>query len=250
MTASRFNNLRERRPQVVAWGVHLVTASGVIWGLLSIIAIFQQDWHQAFIWMTTAVFIDGIDGFLARRFKVKGVTPDFDGALLDNIVDYQNYVLVPALFMYEARMLPQGTFFVGIAVIGLALVLLSSAYQFCQADAKTDDHTFKGFPSYWNVIVFYLFMLNFSPWASFWVILLCAILVFIPIKYIYPSRMTRYRRLTLIITFVWAIIIAITLFQYPNHSTTLLWFSALYAVYYVALSLYLMAVDRRKAKSA
>lgn len=240
MLATRLNNLRERRPIMLAWGVHLFTASGAIWGLLAIIATIQHDWQQAFIWMATAVFVDGIDGTLARRLKVKGLTPDFDGALLDNIIDYQNYVLVPALFLYEAQMLPSGTAVIGVAVIGLALVLLSSAYQFCQSDAKTEDHTFKGFPSYWNVVVFYLFMLNLSPWVSFWIILACAILVFVPIKYIYPSRMVKYRRLTLLVTTVWGILVTIALFQYPNQSATILWVSTLYAFYYVGLSLYLM----------
>ncbi|MEM7335962.1 MAG: CDP-alcohol phosphatidyltransferase family protein [Chloroflexota bacterium] len=243
MLATRLNNLRSRRPLMLAWGVHLFTATGAVWGLLAIIAAIAHDWQQAFIWMAAAVVVDGIDGTLARRFKVKGLTPSFDGALLDNIIDYQNYVLVPALILYEAALLPTGTAVVTVGVIGLAMVLLSSAYQFCQADAKTDDHTFKGFPSYWNIVVFYLFMLNLSPWVNFWVIFICAVLVFVPIKYIYPSRMVKYRRMTLVVTTLWGIVNIIILFNYPNYSTTLVWVSASYALYYVGLSLYMMFFD-------
>ncbi len=249
MLATRLENLRSRRPLMLAWGVHLFTASGAVWGLLAIIAAIAHDWGLAFTWMAAAVVVDGIDGTLARRFKVKGLTPSFDGALLDNIIDYQNYVLVPALILYEAELLPTGTAVVTVGVIGLAMVLISSAYQFCQSDAKTDDHTFKGFPSYWNVVVFYLFMLNTSQWVNFWVILICAILVFVPIKYIYPSRMVKYRRITLFVTTLWGIANIITLFTYPDHSMTLLWISACYGFYYVGLSLYMMYFDQETSTS-
>ena len=155
--------------------------------------------------------------------------------MLDNIIDYQTYVVVPALFLYEAQVLPAS-----VTVGGMALVLLSSAYQFCQSDAKTDDHTFKGFPSYWNVVVFYMFMLNLNGWFNFWIIFTCAVLVFIPIKYIYPSRMIRFRRTTLGLTILWGAMLTLALFQYPNHSLTLLWASAIYLLYYIGLSVYLM----------
>lgn len=229
------NNIRVSKPEVIAWGIHLITASGAIWGLLAIISIIQNDWLQAILWMITAVFIDGVDGTLARRFKVKGLTPGFDGALLDNIVDYQNYVLVPALFLYEANLLPAP-----VMAVGLAAVLLSSAYQFCQTDAKTDDHTFKGFPSYWNIAVFYFFFLDLPKWVTFAVVIVFAILVFVPVKYIYPSRMGQFRRVTLAATVVWALMWVVILLQYPDPSPWLLWLSTLYAVYYVGLSLYLM----------
>lgn len=232
------NNLRLSKPEAIAWSVHLFTASGVIWGLLAIIAIFQHEWQRAFVWMVTAVLVDGLDGTLARRFQVKGLTPGFDGALLDNIVDYQNYVLVPALFLYEANLLPAS-----VMVVGLTAVLISSAYQFCQTDAKTEDHTFKGFPSYWNIAVFYLFMLNLPSWLVFIVIAALAVMVFVPIKYLYPSRMSEYRGVTLIATTFWGLCCAIILYQYPNQSQILIWISMLYFLYYLGMSLYLMIRD-------
>ncbi len=233
---SRMNlNLQVERPLVMAWGVHLFTATGALWGLLAIMATVQHQWQAAFFWLSLAALVDSLDGTLARRFKVKGLLPGFDGALLDNIIDYQTYVIVPAIFLYEANLLPAAT-----TIAGVAMVVLASAFQFCQSDAKTDDHTFKGFPSYWNVVVFYLFMFDANPWTNFWVITTLTILVFVPIKYLYPSRMIRYQKITLALTGVWALLCLIVWLQYPAFQPWMLWASTLYIVYYVGLSLYMM----------
>jgi phosphatidylcholine synthase len=228
-------NLQVERPLVVAWGVHLFTATGALWGLLAIMATVQHQWQAAFFWLALAALVDSLDGTLARRFKVKGLLPGFDGALLDNIIDYQTYVIVPAIFLYEANLLPAST-----TIAGIAMVVLASAFQFCQSDAKTDDNTFKGFPSYWNVVVFYMFMFDANPWVNFWVIATLTVLVFVPIKYLYPSRMVRYQKLTLSLTTVWGILCLIVWLQFPAYDPWLLWASLLYVVYYVGLSLYMM----------
>jgi phosphatidylcholine synthase len=224
-----------KRPLILAWGVHLFTATGALWGFLAIMATFQHQWQAAFFWLMAAAFVDSVDGTLARRFQVKGLTPSFDGALLDNIIDYQTYVLVPAIILYEANLLPSQ-----LLLTGVALVVFSSAYQFCQADAKTDDNTFTGFPSYWNVVVLYLFLLQPDLWVGFGVILFCAIMVFVPIRYIYPSRMNQYRLITLLLTGIWGLLMLFTLLQYPHFQPLPLYFSLLYVVYYVGLSLFLM----------
>lgn len=221
--------------KLLAWGVHLFTASGAFCGFLAIIAIIQHDWFMAFMWMGATAVIDSLDGTLARRFRVKGMLPGFDGALLDNIIDYQTYVIIPALFLYQANLLPAAW-----ALIGAALVVITSAYQFCQEDAKTEDNFFKGFPSYWNVVVYYLFMLQAGEWANFAVIALCSLLVFVPIKYLYPSKMERYQRETLVLTGIWGIMLIVPLVMYPNYPLWLVWASLYFIVYYVGLSLYLM----------
>ncbi|MBK7895765.1 MAG: CDP-alcohol phosphatidyltransferase family protein [Candidatus Promineifilaceae bacterium] len=228
-------NLQVERPLVFAWGVHLFTATGALWGLLAIMATVQHQWQAAFFWLGLAALVDSLDGTLARRFKVKGLLPGFDGALLDNIIDYQTYVIAPAIFLYEANLLPAST-----TIAGVAMVVLASAFQFCQSDAKTDDHTFKGFPSYWNVVVFYLFMFDANPWINFWVITILTILVFVPIKYLYPSRMIRYQKMTLFLTSIWGILCLTVWLQYPAFQPWMLWTSLLYLVYYVGLSLYMM----------
>lgn len=221
-------------PRIGAWFVHLVTASGAVWGFLALVAIIRHEWVAAAAWMALATFVDGIDGTLSRLLRVKQILPGFDGALLDNIIDYQTYVLVPALFIFEAELVPSGWLF-----IIPALVLLTSGYQFAQADAKTSDHFFKGFPSYWNVVVVYLFFIGTGPLPNLIVLLLCALLVFVPIKYVYPSRTTKYRRLTLALTAVWFLTLPIAMIQYPAVPPWVAWFSVLYAAYYVGLSLLL-----------
>jgi phosphatidylcholine synthase len=232
MTQLNLNTLRSPKT-LRAWSVHLFTATGAVWGLMAIIAIMQHQWQAAFFWMGAAVVVDSVDGTLARRFEVKGMLPDFDGALLDNIIDYLTYVLIPALFLYETGLVPDA-----LALFSAVVMVLASAYQFCQADAKTEDNFFKGFPSYWNVVVFYLFLLQTGPWVNLAVILLCAIMVFVPSKYAYPSRMSRFQKLTLVLTVIWAAIMLAALWQHPNLSW-LVWLSLLYVVYYIAISLYL-----------
>lgn len=217
-----------------AWIVHLFTASGAVFGLLAIIAIIQQEWQLAFMWMAIAAFVDAVDGTLARQFGVKGVLPEFDGALLDNIIDYQTYVVIPALFVYKANLLSET-----MAIIIASIIVLSSAYQFCQSDAKTDDHFFKGFPSYWNVVVFYLFMLGTSQTINLIVLVVCGLLVFVPFKYIYPSRMTRFQKLTLMLSIIWGVMVIIPLVQYPDFQPWLIWASLLYIAYYIGISGYL-----------
>jgi len=231
-----FDDTFSLRRRFLAWSVHFLTASSAVFGFLAILAIFQAQWQTAVFWMGIAAFIDAIDGGLSRRVQVKTVLPNFDGALLDNIVDYQTYVLVPALFVYQAGIV--SPFWI-IAVP--ALILLSSAYQFSQADAKTDDHYFLGFPSYWNVVVSYLFLLQTSHHINLFILLLCAILVFVPIKYIYPSRMTRFRTPTLILGFFWMIMMLFSIAQYPSVThLSFAWASVFYIVYYIALSFYMM----------
>ncbi len=227
-----------RKRIVSAWLTHLVTASSAVWGLLAILAITNEQWVQAFWFMAAAVLIDSFDGTLARRVDVKNVLPQIDGALLDNIVDYLNYVFVPVYFIYMAGALPAR-----FAVVGATLMLLSSAYQFSQADAKTDDHFFKGFPSYWNVLALYVFLLNLNPWVNLAIVTVFAVLVFVPIKYIYPSRNSVQPRLMLSWGLLWGASCLFMLVQYPDYSPWVMWFSLSYVVYYHAVSLWVTLRD-------
>lgn len=220
-----------------AWAVHAFTATGAVWGLLALFAAINQQWQMVFIWMVVGVFVDAVDGYFARQANVKKVLPEFDGALLDNVIDYFTYVLLPAAMVYlHPALLPN----VGWATFAAGVMGMTSAYQFCRTDAKTEDHTFLGFPSYWNVVVMYLILLGSSPWMNLAILVFCGILVFIPIKYAYPSRMLRFQTPTLTLAYVWAIILAIAIILFPNHPLWLVYVSLLYAVYYVGISLYMM----------
>jgi len=225
---------------LLAWFTHLFTASGAIWGLLSILAISSHQWILAFTWMAASVFVDSFDGLLARRVRVKRVLPYFDGALLDNMIDFLNYVFVPAYFLYEADILPRQY-----ALLGAVLILLASSYQFCQDDAKTEDHYFKGFPSYWNIMVYYMFLLSLNGWINLSITLLLTALVFVPIKYVYPSRTKLHQKLTMALAAVWGVVNIVILTQYPVFDRWLVWASLLFAVYYCGLSFYAMLQDRK-----
>lgn len=219
-----------------AWAVHFFTASGAVAGLMAIIAVADERWRMAFVWMGATLLIDSIDGFLARRCNVKQVLPHFDGALLDNIVDYFTYVIVPAFFLYQANVVP-----LGFRLLSALLITVASSYQFCQSDAKTDDHYFKGFPSYWNVAVLYLFLFEWPAWINLAIILVLTVAVFVPLKYLYPSRTRTFRPLTLLFTFVWGLLMIVILARFPTEQTALLHLSFVYVLYYFAMSAYLTA---------
>lgn len=217
---------------ILAWGVHLFTASGAVWGLLTILSIIEQDYKMMILWMIIAMLVDGFDGMLARWADVKTYANGIDGALLDNILDYVNYVFAPALFLIYADVLPES-----VRLLTASVILLASAYQFTQSDAKTEDHHFKGFPSYWNVAVLYMLLMKLSPWVNFGFMILFSIMVFIPIKYIYPSRNSYMRNLTLVLTYLYGAIGIWGLLQYPNHPEWIVWASFLYVGYYLILSI-------------
>ncbi len=222
-------------PTVAAWGVHFYTALGAVLGFLALEATARGNYQFAFAWMALATFIDSTDGMLARRVRVKQVLPQFDGALLDNIVDYLTYVVVPIVLAYIAGLVPSGVW--GLFVCSLPL--LASGYQFCQVDAKTDDDFFKGFPSYWNIVIFYLYVLQTSVAVNVFLLVLFSILVFVPIRYLYPSKNPVARKTTFVLGAVWALLSLLLLAQFPSPSPELGWVSMFFPVYYVGLSLLL-----------
>jgi phosphatidylcholine synthase len=222
--------------KTLAWSVHLFTATGAIWGFLSLLAIFEEKWRVAIIWIIIAMFVDGFDGMLARWFHVKEYAKGVDGGLMDNIIDYLNYVVVAALILIKApNLMPAG-----LELVGAFSILLTSAYQFSQVDAKTDEQSyfFKGFPSVWNFLVIYMMLLGLNPWLNFALLVICNILVFVPVKYIYPSRNTRLRRLTLGLTYLYGAIGVWGLLQYPSVPEWIVWISLVYVAYYVLLSFF------------
>jgi phosphatidylcholine synthase len=219
---------------VAAWSVHLYTGLGAAIGLFALEAIAKANYRLAFVWMALATFIDCTDGALARRARVREVLPHFDGSKLDDIVDYLNYVVVPMALAYHAALLPGGAG-------GLALAsvpLLASGYGFCQEEAKTTDHFFTGFPSYWNIVVFYFYVLATAVWFNTVLLLAFSILVFVPIRYLYPSRSAVARRATHVLVALWGVCVVILLAQLPRPSPALAWVSLLFPAYYFAVSLH------------
>ena len=227
--------------RILAWSVHSITASGAVWCLFAIEASTRSNWREAFAWLLLAVLVDAVDGSLARLVRVKEVLPEFDGALLDNLIDYVSYVIVPAFFLHRAQLLSAP-----FSLWGAAAIALASAYQFCQSDAKTPDHYFKGFPSYWNVTVLYLLALKLGPESNLAIIATLIILVFVPIKYIYPTRTPRHRKLTLTLTSLWGIMVVVILWQLPSPQRWLVWTSLSYVAYYFCMSVHMTFKLRRQ----
>jgi phosphatidylcholine synthase len=220
--------------------VHLYTATGSVLALLIVIAAFEGEAVTA-LWLGLGtLFIDGTDGMLARRLRVKETIPWFDGARLDDIVDYLTYVFAPVVLLWSTGHLPDGV----PGWVVAALPLLASSYQFCRVDAKTSDHFFLGFPSYWNIVAFYAIVLDLTPATVAGIVVVCAVLVFVPVRYIYPSRMTSLRGLTLAFSAVYAVTYAVLLLQVPSPDPWVVALSVSYLVYYLGLSGYLTLRSR------
>jgi phosphatidylcholine synthase len=165
---------------MLSWGVHLFTASGAVLGAFALVSIATQRLELAVLLMLASLVVDSVDGSLARAARVSEHLPQIDGRRLDDIVDYLNFVIVPTLFMWAAGSV--------VHVAWLAAPVLASACGFARVDAKTEDDFFLGFPSYWNILAIYLWLMGVHPVAgTIWVAAL-SIAVFIPIKFLWPSK--------------------------------------------------------------
>jgi phosphatidylcholine synthase len=231
--------------RAAGWALHLYTASGTVLALLAVIAVIEGDTVRALWILLIALVVDGTDGMMARALRVKETIPTFDGARLDDIVDYITYAFVPMLLLWTGDYLPDG--FWGKALAAIPLV--ASSYQFCRSDAKTDDHFFLGFPSYWNVVAFYVVVLELSASATAVILLACAVLVFVPIKYVYPSRTNAFWALNLTLAGLWLVLYGVILATFPDPNMFFVGLSLVYVAYYVGLSVYLTMISpRRRAR--
>lgn len=220
------------------WAAHVYTALGAATALAATLAVNDGRFRDAFLWLTLAVVIDATDGALARALRVKERLPHFDGGKLDDIVDYLTYVFVPVLLVLEAGLLPEG---VGVWVA--TAVLLASGYGFAQGAAKVTgaEYFFTGFPSYWNVVAVYLYAGGLPSSVNAAVLLGLAVLVFVPVRYVYPSRTRRWRVLTLGLGAVWGAQVLAIIWRLPATDGPWLALSLVFPAYYVALSLWLHA---------
>jgi phosphatidylcholine synthase len=229
------------RNRWAAWLVHIYTASGALCAFFGTLAVFSSRYRDAFLLMALATFLDATDGVLARAAAVKEVLPRFDGARLDDIVDYLTFVFLPALLLYQSGALPQQ--WGGLVV---ACILLSSAYGFASGDAKTDDHFFTGFPSYWNIVALYLHAARVAPAINAAILVVLSALVFVRIGYVYPSRTPTLRTLTLVLGAIWALLMVALIFTLPDVPRVLLVASLFFPVYYTGLS---FALQMRRARA-
>jgi phosphatidylcholine synthase len=221
---------------VLAWCVHLYTALGLACAAGMAVLIVQGDdasFRRAFWLMLLATFIDATDGALARAVRIKEVLPGFDGRRLDDLVDFLTYVGLPLLLIWRAGLLPpDGELF-------LLLPLFASAYGFCQVNAKTDDGFFLGFPSYWNLVAFYLYALKLPGPLALAVVVVLALLTFVPTRYLYSTQPGRLNTLTNILSAVWALFLAAILWLLSGDAELariLAVWSLYFPIYYFAVS--------------
>ena len=222
--------------KMLANGVHLFTATGAVWGFLTLLAIWEGNYKLAIIYIIVAMFVDGFDGILARWLEVRKYAKWIDGGLMDNIIDYLNYVVVAALLLVRVpNLMPRG-----FEMAAAFSILLTSGFQFSQVEAKTDDQSyfFKGFPSVWNFLVVYMMLLGLNPWINFILLAICNVLIFVPVKYLYPTRNTRMRRLTLALTYLYGALGVWGLLQYPDVPEWVAPASGIYVAYYAAMSFF------------
>ncbi len=199
--------------QGLGWCVHLYTALGLV-AAASIAALLvhgqPDDFRRAFLLMVAATLIDATDGTFARRVRIKEVVPSFDGRRLDDLVDFLTYTCLPLLLIWRARLLPSS------CEVCLLLPLLASAYGFCQVAVKTDDGYFLGFPSYWNLVAFYLYTLQPLPaWLSLGVLIVLSLLTFVPSRYLYPTQRGKLNQVTSLLGAAWAALLVGLLWQMP-----------------------------------
>jgi phosphatidylcholine synthase len=197
-----------RGSRALAYGVHVLTALGAALGLLALQAVFAGDLARAFAWLGVALVVDAVDGPLARRFAVKERATRYDGALLDLVVDFVTYVFVPAAMLLRPEVMAQPY-----GVIAGLVVTLASALYFADTGMKTDDWWFRGFPAVWNIVVFYIVAFAPPAWLALAVVLIATALMFLPVVFVHPVRVRRWRGLTLSMLVLWAAAAAAALWQ-------------------------------------
>ncbi|MBZ0294001.1 MAG: hypothetical protein K8L99_15670 [Anaerolineae bacterium] len=219
-----------------AWLAHLYTAIGGVIGMLALFAAAAGDIRTAFLLMLLTLVIDSTDGLLARAMHVHEVLPKFDGAMVDNVIDFLTYVWLPVFIIGSIGVLPHP--------LWITVPVLAGLYAYGQVDMKTPDNFFLGFPSYWNIVALYMYWLRPEGVVAVLVLLIPGILTFIPTRYLYPSKNRVLSIPTWILASIWLVLITYLLFQeQPNQ--TLIWISTLFPVYYLLASFYVEYRVRR-----
>jgi phosphatidylcholine synthase len=215
-----------------AFAVHIFTAAGVALGFAALLAAFERRWTVMFWCLGAALFIDGIDGTFARKYRVAEVLPRWSGDVLDLVVDFITYVFVPAYAIAASGLLPPA-----LAIPAGLVIVVTSALYFADRNMKTSDNYFRGFPALWNAVAFYLFVLKPAPWLVAAAIIILAILTFVPFKFLHPFRVTRLRAVTLAALVLWGVLGALALLYDLDPGPWIAYGLVIIALYFVAVGL-------------
>ena len=190
-----------RFAEVRAFAVHIFTALGAAPGLLALIFATGGHWAAMFFTLGLALVVDGVDGPMARRFKVQELLPRWSGAGLDFVVDFITYVFVPAYAIAASGYLPEM-----LAIPLAALIVITGALYFADGNMKTDDNYFRGFPGVWNLVAFYIFVLAPDQWLGAAAVVALAALTFVPIRFVHPLRVKHLRIVNIALMAAWAVL--------------------------------------------
>jgi phosphatidylcholine synthase len=214
------------------FSVHVFTACGAACGLLAMFAAARAQWVAMFVWLAVALFIDGIDGTLARRFRVAEILPRWSGNALDLVVDFTTYVFVPAFALATSGLLPQ------VAAIPLALaIVVTSALYFADEEMKTSENYFRGFPALWNAVAFHLFVLKLPPWVAAAIVAVLVVLTFMPLRVLHPFRVVAFQIPTLLALVVWAVLSLYAIYANLDPGAIVAWSLAALGVYFLTVGL-------------
>jgi phosphatidylcholine synthase len=221
-----------RFTEIRAFAIHGLTACGAALALMALIFATGGHWEAMFLCLGLALIVDGIDGPLAREFRVAEALPRWSGDTLDLVVDFVTYVFVPAYAIAASGLLPEA-----LAIASGVIVVLSGALYFADRAMKTDDNYFRGFPALWNFAAFYLYILEPSPWLSFAFVVVLAILSFAPIKFVHPLRVKYLRPLNIILLAAWVLLAFAAIVNELSPGPYVTWPLVIIALYFFAAGL-------------
>lgn len=241
-----FNYKRVPYAEIRAFSVHVLTASGSFLAFLGVVAAAEHHFVSMFWWLALALAVDGIDGPIARKLRVKEVLPNWSGDMLDNVIDYVTYVLLPAFALYESHMIGEPWSFVA-----AGLIVVSSAIYYADMGMKTAENFFSGFPVAWNMVIFTFFVVKPNEMIAFEIVALSVLLTFLPINFLHPVRVQRLRPLNLTVFAIWSVLSIAALFlKFENLPSWLVWGVVASGIYLYCIGAILQLFPNLGRKSA
>ena len=230
--------------KLIALFVHLLTGFGVLAGFFALISVINNNQSNAFLWLGLAFLIDSIDGTLARKFNVKKNFPNIDGKMLDSIIDFFNYVIVPAITIYWFKLVPDN-----FLILIPSILILISIYSYVNLNVMTSDHYYNGFPAIWNVVVLYFYIFGSNQFSNLIILILLIILKFSPLKCIHPLRVKKLRIISIFFTIVWFTTSALLILSMQTKINPIYELSFMFAwvtsnFYFIAVSLYKSLINK------
>tara|TARA_B110000027_G_scaffold132196_1_gene157886 strand:- start:1511 stop:2212 length:702 start_codon:yes stop_codon:yes gene_type:complete len=231
-------------PKIRALSVHLLTATGAVFAMLAMLAAVDARWDLMFLWLVVAFFVDGIDGPLARHYDVKKNAAEFDGVLLDLIIDYLTYVFIPAFALFKSGLMDGWT-----GWFAIILITFTSAMYFSDTRMKTKDNSFSGFPGCWNMLVLVIFALEPNFWVSLAFVTILAVAMFLPLKFVHPVRTERWRIVTLPVAIAWTFFAGWAAWVDFHPESWAHWGLVITSVYLLSAGVAQQAIPERTAKA-